>query len=222
MMYVDSGSGRGKLMMPLSIQMLTAVLLLVLITATSKSVVAAQKIMYEECLERGFDPTNLSCDTCRLIDESTTIQTLQKEQNINIGEECRQCCQFYKVNPVLHPGDSLRGKYKYALLTYNEGVQGEIKDFLERDLNDVLSFKGETRFKAVVSTKSSMDSGMMMQMMMMGVMSGGEQPKLMFFDKHKKGGWSEDDEAEAVEIIKLRGWKREDLKDMLMTLLPSA
>ena len=61
---------------------------------------------------------------------------------------------------------------------------------------------------------------------MMGLMSGGAaapgQPKLMFFDKHKKGGWSEDDEEEAVEVIKLRGWKREDLRDMLMTLLPSA
>ena len=66
---------------------------------------------------------------------------------------------------------------------------GEIKDFLERDLNDVLSFKGETRFKAVASTKSSMDPEMRMQMMMMGIMNGGGgQPKLMLFEKHKKGG----------------------------------
>lgn len=199
---------------------------LLLLTVTSKSVVAAQKMSENWCMERGFDPANLSCDTCRLIDESTTIQRLQKEQNIDIGEECRQCCQFYKVNPVLHPADSLRGKYKYALLTYNEGslsAFGEIKDFLDRDINDVLSFKGESRFKAVVSKKSSMNNEMMMQLMMMGIMSGGgEQPKLILFDKHKKGGWTEDDEEEAVEIIKLRGWKREDLKDMLMTLLPSA
>jgi hypothetical protein len=207
--------------------LLAALLLLLLLTVTSKSLVAAQKMSENWCLERGFDPTNLSCDTCRLIDESTTIQKLQREQHIDIGEECRQCCQFYKVNPVLHPGDSLRGKYKFALLSYNEGslsAYGEIKDFLERDLDDVLSFKGESRFKAVVSTKSSMNNEMMMQLMMMGIMSGGgeSQPKLLFFDKHKKGGWSEDDEEEAVEIIKLRGWKREDLKDMLMTLLPSA
>ena len=207
------------------IQMSTAVLLLLFVVST-RSAEAAQTASEKWCLERGFDPTNLSCDTCRLIDESTTIQTLQKKQNIDIGEECRQCCQFYKVNPVLHPDYSLRGKYKYALLTYNEGSLnqfGEIKDFLDRDLSDILLFKGENRFKAVASTKSSMDSEMMMQMMMMGMMSGDVgQPRLMLFDKHKKGGQSEDDEEDAAEIIKLRGWKREDLKDMLMTLLPSA
>lgn len=188
---------------------------------------SAQQMPEEKtCLEQGFDPNNLSCDTCRLIDQSETIQKLQKDQGIDIGEECRQCCQFYKVNPVLHPGDSLREKYKYALLTYTKDAlsqYAEINDFLEKDLNDILSFKGDTRFNAIVSSKSSMDYETMMQMMMMGVMSGGAlQPKLMFFDKHKKGGWSEDDEDEAVEVIKLRGWKREDLKDMLMTLLPSA
>eukprot|EP00984_Skeletonema_dohrnii_P018201 scaffold8443_cov86-Skeletonema_dohrnii-CCMP3373.AAC.2 len=206
--------------------LLSSTLLMVAVALLQSTPVAAQKVSENWCLERGFDPTNLSCDTCRLIDESTTIQNLQQEQNINIGEECRQCCQFHKVNPVLHPDYSLRGKYKYALLTYNEGSLGqfgEIKDFLERDLSDVLSFKGETRFKAVPSTKSAMDPEMRMQMMMMGIMNGGGgQPKLMLFDKHKKGGWSEEDEEEAVEIIKLRGWKREDLKDMLMTLLPSA
>ncbi|KAL7500741.1 hypothetical protein ACHAWT_009013 [Skeletonema menzelii] len=203
-------------------RMMLFLTLLVLAVAVSTSV-AALEVSENWCLERGFDPANLSCDTCRLIDESTTIQKLQRQQNLNIGEECRQCCQFHKVNPVLHPDYSLRGKFKYALLTYNEGSLGqEIKDFLERDLSDVLSFKGENRFKAVASTKSSMDSEMMMQMMMMGIMSGGSGPKLMLFDKHKKGGWSEEDEKEAVEVIKLRGWKREDLKDMLMTLLPSA
>ena len=202
-------------------------MVMMMLLASSVNGASAQQMPEEKtCLERGFDPNNLSCDTCRLIDQSETIQKLQKDQGIDIGEECRQCCQFYKVNPVLHPGVSLREKYKYALLTYTKDTlsqYAEINDFLEQDLNDILSFKGDTRFKAIVSSKSSMDYETMMQMMMMGVMSGGAgQPKLMFFDKHKKGGWSEEDEDEAVEVIKLRGWKREDLKDMLMTLLPSA
>jgi hypothetical protein len=210
-----------------SIMLIALVMMMFLASSVTVNGVSAQQIMSEEnCLERGFDPNNLSCDTCRLIDQSETIQKLQKEKNIDVGEECRQCCQFHKVNPVLHPGDSLREKYKYALLTYTKDTlsqYGEIKDFLERDVNDILSFKGDTRFKAIASSKSSMDYETMMQMMMMGVLSGGAgQPKLMFFDKQKKGGWSEDDEDEAVEVIKLRGWKREDLKDMLMTLLPSA
>ena len=48
---------------------------------------------------------------------------------------------------------------------------------------------------------------------------GGTVPKLFFFEKDKPGGYSEEDEDEASEVIPLRGWKREDLTDMLTTLL---
>ena len=185
------------------------------------------------CLSLGFDPSNLSCETCRLLDESSTLQNLQKERKgepINLGAECRSCCQSYKVNPVLHPGQSLRGKYKYALLTYNKNSldqYGEIKDFLDRDADDVLSFKGENRFRAVASSNLGMDAEMMRMMMMGGMMGGGGfggPPKLMLFEEKKKGGsgWGEEDEADAGEVIPLRGWKREDIKDMLLTLLPNA
>ena len=51
---------------------------------------------------------------------------------------------------------------------------------------------------------------------------GGGPPKLLLFGKQKQGGWSPEDEDEAGEVINLRGWKREDVKDMLMTLLPNA
>lgn len=192
------------------------------------------------CLERGFDKSNLSCDTCALLDESPTLENLQNEKNkagngngehnIDISAECRACCQDYKVNPLLRPEESLRGKYKYAILTYGDNIEnqyGEIKDFIDRDMNDVLSFKGENRFQAI---KSEEGSGDMMDMnMLMGLMGGGGggfgsgPPKLMFFENRKKGGkWTEEDEDEAGEVIVLRGWKREDVKDMLLTLLPNA
>ena len=185
------------------------------------------------CLERGFDSSNLSCDTCALLEESMTLQKLQKEKNealahqipIDINVECQTCCQDYKVNPLLRPDESLRGKYRYALLTYNENSleqYGEIKDFLERDLHDVLSFKGENRFQAVKSEKGP-DIDMNMLMMMGGFSGGGfggSAPKLMLFEKQKK--WTEEDEDEAGEVINLRGWKREDVKDMLLTLLPNS
>ena len=200
----------------------------------------------EWCLERGFDPSNLSCDTCALIEESPTLQTLQQEHNaannvagggdgiseiIDLSAECRSCCQVHKVNPVLRPGESLRSKYRFALLTYNEHSleqYGEIKDFLERDMDNLLSFKGESRFRAVPSQQSMgrvMD-GQNNMMAIMGMMGrggfGGGPPKLLFFEKYKQGGYKEEDEMEAGEIITLRGWKREDVNDMLMTLLPNA
>ncbi|KAL3793293.1 hypothetical protein HJC23_003803 [Cyclotella cryptica] len=196
----------------------------------------ASTLTEESCLTRGFDPYNLSCETCHLLEESTTLSSLVQEYNakhskepIDIVQECRYCCQSHKFNPVLHHGQSLRGKFRYALLTYNEGSldqYGEIKDFVDKDLNDVLSFKGEHRFRVSVSEKIGLDGNMMQMMMMMGggFRGFGGPPKLMLFENAKKGGgkWSEDDENEAGEVITLRGWKREDLKDMLMTLLPNA
>ncbi|KAL7552798.1 hypothetical protein ACHAWF_016056 [Thalassiosira exigua] len=200
-----------------------------IMTASCHSPIAAA-VSDEWCLDRGFDPSNLSCDTCALLEESTTLRSLQAEKNakgdgepIDLFAECRSCCQEYKVNPILHPGDSLRGKYRYALMTYNENSlnkYGEIKDFLERDVENVLSFKGEG-FRAMKSERQDQDSYQMM--MMMGIGGGGlSVPKLMLFEKRKKGGWTEEDEEEAGEVINLRNWKREDIKDMLLTLLPNA
>jgi hypothetical protein len=200
---------------------------------------ASQTLTEESCLALGFDPSNLSCETCHLLEESSTLSALQQKHNnknpdnpIGVVQECKSCCQSYKFNPVLHPGQSLRGKYRYALMTYDEGSleqYGEIKDFIDRDLNDVLSFKGENRFRVSASEKGAgLDANVMRQLMMMGV--GGQfqlggVPKLLLFENAKKDTgkrWTEDDENEAGEVITLRGWKREDLKDMLMTLLPNA
>eukprot|EP00584_Thalassiosira_punctigera_P022890 CAMPEP_0172552228 /NCGR_PEP_ID=MMETSP1067-20121228/43700_1 /TAXON_ID=265564 ORGANISM="Thalassiosira punctigera, Strain Tpunct2005C2" /NCGR_SAMPLE_ID=MMETSP1067 /ASSEMBLY_ACC=CAM_ASM_000444 /LENGTH=201 /DNA_ID=CAMNT_0013340157 /DNA_START=132 /DNA_END=734 /DNA_ORIENTATION=- len=193
---------------------------ILILLACFHSQLAAAAVSEEWCLVRGFDPSNLSCDTCALLEESPTLRSLQKRRNeaggdeggnaIDVVAECRSCCQAHKSNPILRPGESLRGKYRYALLTYDENTldrYGEIKDFLERDLDDVLSFKGESRFRAVKS-ENNLGGGPDDMMMMMGMMGefGGGQPKIMLFEKQKKGGWSEEDEEEAGEVITLRGW----------------
>jgi hypothetical protein len=208
---------------------------LVIALCQARLVAVASTSLEESCLALGFDAENLSCETCNLLKESTTLHSLQQEHNdknpdsaINLVEECKSCCQSHKFNPALHPGQSLRGKYRYALLTYEEGSldqHGEIKDFIDRDVNDILSFKGENRFRVSASQRGSgLDANILRQMMMMGQFHGlgGSAPKLLLFESAKKGGWSEDDESEAGEVITLRGWKREDLKDMLLTLLPNA
>ncbi len=206
-----------------------------LLTAFPNSLRPVTAISEEWCLKRGFDRSNLACETCALLEESSTLQTLQKEHNakimiegggggnenfIDLSAECRTCCQIHKVNPLLRHGESLRGKYRYALLTYNDQNMeqyGEIRDFLDR-------------FKAIPSQNSIgrfMDNQNNMMAMIMGGGGGGfgfggGPPKLMLFEKQKQGGWSEEDEMEAGEVISLRGWKREDVSDMLMTLLPNA
>lgn len=92
-----------------------------------------------------------------------------------------------------------------------------------RDMDDLVLLKGNAGFQAVKS--EALGGGPDQDMLMMlGMMGGGGMgpPKLMLFETRKKGGWREEDEEEAGEVIVLRGWKREDLKDMLLTLLPNA
>lgn len=185
------------------------------------------------CRDRGFDPSNLSCDTCALLKESATLRSLQETKNAAAGEgppvdvvaECRSCCQAWKSNTLLRPGTSLAGKYQSALLTYGgeHTLDQEMRDFMERDMDDLVLLKGKAGFQAVKSEElgGGPDQDMLM---MLGMMGGGGMgpPKLMLFKTRKKGGWREEDEKEAGEVIVLRGWKREDLKDMLLTLLPNA
>ena len=199
---------------------IVSTLLITLHTAT------AGGVSNEWCLERGFDPSHLSCDTCQLLAESTTLQQLQDVKNkasdnddehIDINAECRACCQEYKVNPLLRPGETLKGKYKHAILKYDEkSVDNyqEVRDFLERDLSDILSFKGDKFQIEKIQNGPNID----MYTLMMGGGYGGAGPQLMFFEQKKEGY----NEEEAGEIINLRGWKREHIRDMLLTLLPNA
>jgi len=205
---------------------IVSTLLITLHTAT------AGGVSNEWCLERGFDPSTLSCDTCQLLAESTTLQQLQDDKNkasgasdnddehIDINKECQVCCQEYKVNPLLRPNETLKGKYKHAILKYDEkSVDNyqEVRDFLERDLSDVLSFKGDKfQIEKMQNDSPNID---MYSLMMGGVGLGGTGPQLMFFEQSKKEVYNED---EAGEIINLRGWKRDDIRDMLLTLLPNA
>ena len=164
-----------------------------------------------------------------MLAESTTLQQLQDDKNnkasdnddehIDINKECRACCQEYKVNPLLRPGETLKGKYKHAILKYDEKYVDnyqEVKDFLERDLSEIITSKGNKSFQIEKMQNDNLNIDMYM---IMGGGFGGT-PKLMFFEQSKKEGWTADDEAEA-EIINLRGWKREDMKDMIITLLPN-
>jgi len=199
---------------------------LTLIIVSTLHTATAGGVSNEWCLERGFDPSSLSCDTCQLLAESTTLQRLQDDKNkasndehIDINKECQVCCQEYKVNPLLRPGETLKGKYKHAILKYDEkSVDNyqEVRDFLERDLSDVLSFKGDKfQLEKIQNDSPNID----MYTFMMGGGYGGAGPQLMFFEQSKKEGYKED---EAGEIINLRGWKREDLRNMILTLLPNA
>ena len=89
--------------------------------------VAMGMTLEDTCRERGFDPYQLSCDTCELL---------------KAPEACRECCQSYKT---LH-GQPQR--YKYAVLVY--GMRGdEIKSFVEESVEEIHSAKGPGRLEVV-------------------------------------------------------------------------
>jgi hypothetical protein len=142
----------------------------------------------DSCRERGFDPYQLSCDSCKLL--NTAPEAV-----------CRECCQSYKT---LH-GQPQR--YKYAVLVY--GMRGdEIKSFVEESVAEIHSVKGPGRLEVVPH-----------QLMMPST--------LYWFDSvPPKEGSSFDStirayKSMAKEYVHVEGWRKDDLKDMLLTLLSS-
>jgi hypothetical protein len=137
----------------------------------------------DSCRERGFDPHQLSCETCELL---------------NAQEACRECCQSYKT---LHGRPQ---RYKYAVLVY--GVRGEeIKSFVEESVEEIHSAKGPGRLE-VVPHQTMMPSTLYWFQSM--------PPKEGSLDSRVRSFQSLVKEQVVVE-----GWRKEDLKDMLLTLL---
>lgn len=167
---------------------------------------------YEQCREWGFDPSDLSCDTCSLFWEEDGTEPAATSPNFSFHSECRLCCQKWRRNPVLatvsHQQDDQSGvggrrrsaKYRSAaVLTGRMYVErlSEVKDFLEKDLPDLIERKGED------ALEHSSDVHPM-------------QPPTLFFFRGKKerGG------PNADEVIHLEKWKRDDIRELVDNLLP--
>ena len=149
----------------------------------------------ESCRYRGFDPQQLSCDTCDLL------------LSDDIKAVCLECCQSYKT---LH-GQPQR--YGYAVLVYNAQNE-EMTKFVQESLNDVRHTKGSHRLQVIQSPGG-----------MYGMM-----PSTLFWMEESlpnTDGQSLDYKLRlyqgmAKDQVTVEGWKKEDLEDMLLTLLEDA
>ena len=150
------------------------------------------------CRQQGFDPAQLGCDTCRIVPSS-------------VKDSCLACCQAYKDTP------SLRTPYSSAVILVSaaSSMESEVETFLRDDFESLRSAKGGAAKLEKMTIKSSNSNNND------GFWFMRTQPaELLFLDEPLKSGLSEKElRQKAKESIVLYGWKREDIKDMIETLL---
>jgi len=158
------------------------------------------------CREKGFDPFTLGCQTCAL------LPTINKH-NDNIRSICQQCCQPYKDT------QSLRKPYKSAVIlipTSSQSMEPELEQFLQQDWTELVQKQGFGKTKL---QKLDLAGNKSQQHGFWFVRTPAE---LLFLDETlptDKQMTEKQARKKAKEVITLYGWKREDIKDMIETLL---
>ena len=160
------------------------------------------------CRQRGFDPWQLACQTCDLLPSSVVA-------------DCRDCCQPYKDT------QSLRKPYQSAVLvvpqqqqSQNAVMDSELEMVLREDWDDLVQkLGGSTRLQKISVTvdgdqfinnfwmvRAPPAEVHFLEERLPAVSSSTRLSKTMIADKAK-------------ETITLYGWKRDDIRDMIQTLL---
>jgi hypothetical protein len=146
-------------------------------------------MMVDSCVAQGFDPSNLSCDTCVLL------------QSTDYHLQCLDCCQSYKTL------DSKTSRYGAAVLVHVPGQNEEVDEFVRAEMKAIQATKD-----GVTLHSSSQGGGMGFYSM---------RPSILYLFKDKLVGMTTQEYAAAAqEQIVLHGWSKDDLKDMILALLP--
>ena len=214
------GYGLTKMAMKILVLAILNFTVLVAVASGDGAAIAAaaatSTVSEAECRSWGFDPSSLSCDTCALLSRDTPGALAPLAQ---FETECLQCCQKFRPDPVVNPdatSSGFVGRYKLAVLRYDPeslGSYDEVQNFLNEDKGDVTKAKGA---KAFVLEKVENDN--QFNMGGFAALFGGMRiapPTIHFYKTSTKS-------SEADEEVSLRGFKREDITDMLMTMLPSS
>lgn len=162
----------------------------------SKSIATSALAFVKECRNAGFDPMQLACTTCAILPE--------KHQT-----KCGECCQSYKTL------EKRSKRYEMAYLL-NTGYPESVQEFVREDKDQVLDQKGDSRFHVQDYT---VDRNMMG---MMGMFQ--QEPSAIFWFDQKvdiNGDLQEIvQSADEITVLTGRGLGRDDMRDMLLTLLP--
>ena len=155
------------------------------------------------CRKYGFDPWQLSCETCTILPYESSSPVIAK---------CMSCCQSYKTLTKRTQA------YQGAILLHSDAAANffpEIDRFVEEDVEKVLEQKGNDRFRVITFQGGG------------GGMFGRPQPSaILWLDDLPPSNFGEDGQSIydlqnlAKETIILDGWKRDEVREMLLAILP--
>mmetsp|Transcript_23500 Transcript_23500/g.32960 ORF Transcript_23500/g.32960 Transcript_23500/m.32960 type:complete len:203 (-) Transcript_23500:101-709(-) len=155
-----------------------------------------------KCREWGFDIYQLSCETCDLL-------PTPQHQSI-----CQTCCQSWKTLTTRTE------RYGYAIMVEGSYMTDNMEEFVNEDIQKVKDATSNG-FQFIKGDGKNNNNNMMTGGLgAFGRMMGGSASQLYFFDKEPSNIKDESTFADqAKKTIDLHGWKRDDLRDMLITLL---
>ena len=149
-----------------------------------------------DCRDSGFDPDQLACQTCDIL----PIQFITK---------CQSCCQSWL--------DTKRISKPYAgAILIDRGTGGDVASFLKEDWDEILTTKGKNRLLRLPATSDHSQYSLFMM----------RPSQLLFFDdasvltNRKLTADLPSLVKLAADSYNLDGMKREDMKDMILTLIP--
>jgi hypothetical protein len=175
---------------------LLVIIVLAIYNAIPAAVVSADWVA--DCYESGFDPDQLACQTCHVLP-------------VEFLENCQQCCQSWL--------DTKRITKPYAAaVVIDRGSSGDVETFFKENWDEVLDQKGTHQLQIIKTPKEQHQFHFFMP----------RPSQVLFYDdsttviKNNKLVYDVPKLVKmAKEIVNLDGMKREDIKDMLLSLLPA-
>lgn len=165
---------------------------------------ADESSLLDACRRDGFDPWQLSCETCDIL--KATVDN-------SIHNRCMECCSSYKTSK------RITKPYEAAVLVHRESQASgsEMEQFLDEHWDDLVKLKDAKRLMKIAKDETSSSSYFMFRR---------PAPQMVLWfdskatvDKLESLKYKELKEL-ATEIVTLDGYRKDDIKDMISTLLP--
>ena len=175
--------------------LLVVVIVATILTETPHLLVAADWV--SDCHASGFDPEQLACQTCQVLP-------------IEFLDQCQKCCQSWlDVKRITKP--------YAAAVVIDRGSAGDVETFFKENWDEVIEEKGTHQLQKIETPREQQQFHFFMP----------RPSQVLFFDdstaiiKNNKLTYDLPKLVKmAKEVVNLDGMKREDIKDMLLTLLP--
>ena len=154
-----------------------------------------------DCRRAGFDPMQLACTTCSIL----------PAEPLYLRDTCEACCQSYRSL------EKRTKRYEQAILI-NTGFPESVRELVRDDADQIRDRKGGDRFHIHDMTAE------VEMMARMGMFQ--EQPTVVLWFNTPVNIDSEvnanelADQADDITVLTSRGLGRDDVREMLLTLLP--